>query len=188
VTTESSEGDVYSLAVPPHHFYVSGGAVVHNSVKGAQWKNCYVSMPKGKFPFEPPVKPGAPPPPPEQTEEEMASERRLGYVALTRAAKNLTVICPASVGGKAAGVSPFVAESGLQVGENVPKPGAETADDEVDETIKTAASVISESQYDYEGVIPDAYEDITPEEWEREEEPEPDQPLDVTSSYDRRQS
>jgi DNA polymerase III delta prime subunit len=36
VTSEYFEGDVYSLEVLPHHYYVSGGAVVHNSVKGGQ--------------------------------------------------------------------------------------------------------------------------------------------------------
>lgn len=33
---EYYDGDVYSLDVPPFHYYISGGAVVHNSVKGGQ--------------------------------------------------------------------------------------------------------------------------------------------------------
>jgi hypothetical protein len=33
---ELFEGDVYSLEVLPYHYYVSGGVVVHNSVKGGQ--------------------------------------------------------------------------------------------------------------------------------------------------------
>jgi DNA helicase-2/ATP-dependent DNA helicase PcrA len=162
VTREPFDGDVYSLSVPPHHFYVSGGAVVHNSVKGAQWRNCYVSMPKGKFPFMPPQKPGQPPPPPEVEQEEMESERRLGYVALTRAAMNLTIVCPSSVGGKPAGVSPFVVEAGLKIGENVPKPGAPTPSADPTEPVKTAT--------EYEGLLPEEWHDP------------------ATQSYDRRQS
>ena len=92
-----------------------------HSVKGAQWKNCYVQMPNGKFPLIPPPKPGEPPPDPEELEKEMESERRLAYVALTRAIHNLTILCPKVVGGRAAGVSPFVDEAGLITGQNVPK-------------------------------------------------------------------
>ena len=51
-------------------------------------------------------------------------ERRLAYVAITRPIKNLTIICPSVVGGKPGGVSQFVDEAGLVVGENVPKPNA----------------------------------------------------------------
>lgn len=122
VGKELWQGSVYSLTVTPHRFYVSGGAIVHNSVKGAQWKNVYVSMPKGKFPFEPRVKPGEPPMESEEIQKQMEQERRLAYVAITRPINNLTVMCPSQVGGKAAGMSPFVHEAGLNVvGENVPK-------------------------------------------------------------------
>lgn len=121
VKKEHYEGPVYSLSVTPYRHYISGGIVVHNSVKGAEWRNCYVQMPKGKFPFEPRIKPGQEPPDPEDLQAEMESERRLAYVALTRAAKNLTVVCPKVVGGKAAGTSPFVDEAELTTGENVPK-------------------------------------------------------------------
>lgn len=110
--------------VPPPGVYVG---TVH-SVKGAQWQNTYVAMPKGKFPMEPRVKPGEENLPPEvqekleaQRAEQMEQERRLGYVALTRAINNLTVICPSSVNGKAAGVSAFIDEAGLNPGENVVK-------------------------------------------------------------------
>lgn len=64
-------------------------------------------------------KPGEPPPDPEKENERLEDERRLAYVALTRAAKNLRVICPKVVGGKPAGVSYFVSEAGLSAGENV---------------------------------------------------------------------
>ena len=36
VSDEHFEGDVYSLEVKPYEFYISGGAVVHNSLKGAE--------------------------------------------------------------------------------------------------------------------------------------------------------
>lgn len=144
--------DKEQAALPPEQRKAPPGvflSTVH-SVKGAQWKNCYVQMPKGKFPFQPPVKPGQPELDPEVALEEMESERRLGYVALTRAAMNLTVICPKQVGGKAAGISPFVGEAGLKLGENVPKPGATPAIEESPgELSKTAG---------YEGMIPDEWE------------------------------
>ena len=122
-----------------------------HSTKGAQWKSCYVQMPRGKFPMEKPAKPGEPPPPPNP--EEMEADRRLGYVALTRAAMNLTVVCPKSVGGRAAGISPFVSEAGLKAGENVQKPGANPPIElspEVQGNLERTAS-------EYEGVIPDAW-------------------------------
>lgn len=122
-------------------------STVHK-VKGAQWRNVYVSMPAGKFPLIPPVKKGQPPPPPEKIEAEMSSERRLGYVALTRAAKNLTILCPNDVGGRPAGISSFVDEADLVVGENVPK----TADVESPDVVKTA--VQSE---EYSGLVPDEW-------------------------------
>lgn len=100
---------------PPPGVYLG---TIH-SVKGAQWPTCYVQMPKGKFPMEPKPRPGEPPPDPEEVQEQLEGERRLAYVALTRAAKNLRVVCPTAVGGKAAGVSPFVDEADLNVGENV---------------------------------------------------------------------
>lgn len=112
VTTEQFEGDVYSLVVAPHRFYVSGGAVVHNSVKGAEWPTVFVQMPAGKFPMEPRRDPKDPPPTEEELAEQMEQERRLAYVALTRAATNLSVVCPRKI-GNAGGISSFVEEAGL---------------------------------------------------------------------------
>lgn len=147
--------DKEQAALPPEQRKAPPGVFIStvHSVKGAQWTNCYVQMPKGKFPFEPPVKPGQPPPDPEARKQEMESERRLGYVALTRAAVNLTIVCPKAVGGKAAGISPFVSEAGLRVGENVQKPGANPPIElspEVQGNLERTAS-------EYEGVIPDAW-------------------------------
>ncbi len=99
-----------------------------HSVKGAQWPNTTVVMAKGVFPYEPRAKAGEEELPPEvqerlrkEREEEYKTERQLAYVAMTRAGRNLTVVCPSeSVYGRAAGPSPFVAEAGLTLGQNVP--------------------------------------------------------------------
>lgn len=147
--------DKEQATLPPEQRKAPPGvflSTVH-SVKGAQWKNCYVQMPLGKFPIQPPVKPGQPPPDPEVEAEQLESERRLGYVALTRAAMNLTVICPKVVGGKAAGVSPFVGEAGLKLGENVPKPGATPAIEESPEVQGDLSKMAG-----YEGIIPEEWE------------------------------
>lgn len=92
-------------------------STVH-SVKGAQWTNVTVLMPKGIFPFEPKRKPDEPEPDPVAEAARLKAERNLAYVALTRAAVNLEVSCPLS-----SGMSPFVFQAGLHVGENVQKPG-----------------------------------------------------------------
>lgn len=105
---------------PPPGVYLS---TVHKT-KGAQWKTAFVQMPAGTFPMQRKPKPGEPPIPPEMIAEQLESERRLGYVAMTRAIKNLRILCPARMGGMPAGVSPFVDEAGLNIGENVqPLPG-----------------------------------------------------------------
>lgn len=91
-----------------------------HSTKGAEWKNVTCIMAKGTFPFVKRRKPTDPPPDPQEELEELESERRLAYVALTRAAVNLQVVAPMSNAmGKPAGLSPFVAEAGLSAGENV---------------------------------------------------------------------
>jgi superfamily I DNA/RNA helicase len=108
-------------------------STVH-SVKGAQWQNVTVLMPRGIFPFEPKRKPDEPPPDPVVEAARLKAERNLAYVALTRAAVNLEVSCPLK-----SGISPFVFQAGLQVGENVPKPGMDAQ-----ETVKQASSLVSE--------------------------------------------
>src|SRR5690606_29910925 len=124
VSREEFEGEVFSLNVVPHRYYISGGAVVHNSVKGAQWPQVVVQMPKGKFPHERSLKDDEEPTPEKLAEmaAELESERRLAYVALTRPSQNLVVLAPQQINGRPAGVSQFVAEAGLSVGENVPRP------------------------------------------------------------------
>ena len=132
-TREHYEGPVYSLSVIPHRYYISGGAVVHNSTKGSEWKDVTVLMAKGRFPMQyrgaPDRDHECPEVPLISPEEEMEGERRLGYVALTRAIENLTVLCPkdAVLRGKQLphppsdeeALSDFVKEAGLHIGENV---------------------------------------------------------------------
>ena len=84
-----------------------------HSTKGAQWRSTYVQMTAGNFPNEPKIKPGEEPPTPEKVEKNLQSERRLAYVALTRAEKNLQILCPTRMIGGGGGVSKFVKESGL---------------------------------------------------------------------------
>lgn len=85
VSTESYEGPVYGLDVPPHHYYVSGGAVVHNSFKGDQAEVVYVApdlSPSGMREWG-------------QRGEARDSVIRLFYVAMTRAQEEL-VVCQRS--------------------------------------------------------------------------------------------
>jgi len=98
-----------------------------HSVKGAEWPTTYVQMPAGIFPYEPPPpKEGDPPLTEAELEKraaELETERRLAYVAITRAEEKLTILCPKKVGGRDTGGSQFVGEAGLSVGENVPETG-----------------------------------------------------------------
>ena len=98
-----------------------------HSVKGAQWPNVFVQMAKGRFPMEPRKKDededSASPERLAEKQAELESERRLAYVALTRPSKNLHIVAPAQFSGKPAGMSVFLAEAGLKLGENVEAPG-----------------------------------------------------------------
>ena len=96
-----------------------------HSVKGLEWPNTFVQMPAGKFPYEKRRDEKDPPPTEaelKQEAEDLENERRLAYVAMTRAAENLTILCPQKVGGMPAGISQFVFEAGLKEGENVDRP------------------------------------------------------------------
>jgi superfamily I DNA/RNA helicase len=92
-----------------------------HGVKGLEWKNVAVLMPKGKFPMERKLREDEPEPDPEELASTLEAERNLAYVALTRPIMNLEVICPMVIDGREAGISPFVDEAGLVLGENVPK-------------------------------------------------------------------
>ena len=114
-------------------------STVH-SVKGSEWKNVTVVMAPGKFPMERKPKPDEPPMSEEEMEAQLKAERNLAYVALTRAALNLEVVCPQekvrSLGGPV--LSSFVHEADLKLGQNVPK-------GEAVEEVKTAEEYDSET-------------------------------------------
>jgi superfamily I DNA/RNA helicase len=105
-------------------------------VKGAEWRDVTVVMTPGVFPMERKPKPGEDPPSEEEEAANLVAERNLGYVALTRAGERLTVLCPPNQ--KKRGVSRFVTEAGLSVGENVVIPEA-PAGGAIEEPIKTAS-------------------------------------------------
>ncbi len=140
-----------------------------HSVKGAQWNNTTVVMAAGVFPYEPRKKPGEEMLSPEAQErlekerhEERRTERQLAYVAMTRAAKNLTIVGPLkSAYGRDSGPSVFVSEAGLMPGQNVAG-----KNDPTPET-PTASTVLSNFF-------------STKEEWSPEEEAHP--------TYDRSES
>lgn len=93
-----------------------------HSTKGLQFPNTYVLMPRGKFPME---RKGDKTLTPEEKQSRLEQERRLAYVALTRTEGDLTIVCPQIVAGRRAGISPFVGEAELNVGENVQPPEAD---------------------------------------------------------------
>jgi superfamily I DNA/RNA helicase len=121
-------------------------STVH-SVKGAQWNNTTVVMAAGVFPMAPRKKKNEDQLTDEQRaalaakrEAEFLTERQLAYVAMTRAAKGLTVVCPdKSVYGRDAGTSIFVSEAGLNIGQNVAGKNDPTPSDENGQPIKTAS-------------------------------------------------
>lgn len=81
VSTERYRGPVYGLDVPPHHYYVSGGAVVHNSAKGTEALLVVLAAcEEGHLPSWR-----------ASTDAELAEERRLFYVAATRAKDRLVI-------------------------------------------------------------------------------------------------
>ena len=84
VTLEEFDGTVYGLDVPPYHHYVSGGAVVHNSVKGGEADVVYVFPDISRAGMGEWV--GGP--------EQKASVYRLFYVAMTRARDTLVFAQP----------------------------------------------------------------------------------------------
>ena len=84
VSLEEFNGTVYGLDVPPHHYYVSGGAVVHNSVKGAESDVVYVFPDISRAGMREWSGSAA----------QQASVYRLFYVAMTRARDTLVLAEP----------------------------------------------------------------------------------------------
>ena len=84
MSLEDFNGTVYGLDVPPYHHYISGGAVVHNSVKGAEADVVYL------FPDISRAGMGEW----QGTVEQKASVYRLFYVAMTRAKDTLVLAEP----------------------------------------------------------------------------------------------
>ena len=83
ISLEDFEGTVYGLDVPPFHNYISGGAVVHNSVKGAESDVVYVFPDisrAGAREWDSP--------------QHRALVYRLFYVAMTRARDTLVLASP----------------------------------------------------------------------------------------------
>ena len=127
VSSESYNGDVYSMVVMPHRTYISGGMVVGNSVKGAEWNSVAVVMTHGTFPMAPRKIPGEEKLSPEKQailaqrrEDDFLTERQLAYVGMTRAGSNLTVISQnRDSKGRVIPPSSFIIEAGLVDGENV---------------------------------------------------------------------
>lgn len=121
-----------------------------HSTKGAQWDNVYLQMPGGRFPL---VRQRREEEVTEKTiledQAKMESERRLAYVAMTRPKQDLRIVAPKVYQGRPAGLSPFVYEAGLDVGENVRKPGEEP-EEENNLPPRTAASFVE----DYVPVFP----------------------------------
>jgi len=103
-------------------------STVH-SVKGAQWADTTVVMTAGKFPMNPrplsddkdedSLNPDQQMRLAERREKDFLTERQLAYVAMTRAAENLTIISQDREGKNRLPVSPFIVEAGLVAGENV---------------------------------------------------------------------
>ena len=84
VRQEEFSGTVYGLDIPPHHHYISGGIVVHNSVKGGEADVVYLfpdlSM-AGNLELG-------------GSQEQQDSLTRLFYVGMTRSRESLVLCAP----------------------------------------------------------------------------------------------
>lgn len=86
VSAEPYIGNVYGLDVPPHHCYVSGGACVHNSVKGGGFPTVAVFpdlSPSGYAEWD-------------GSDAQKDAVRRVFYVAMSRASQTLVLAGAAS--------------------------------------------------------------------------------------------
>jgi superfamily I DNA/RNA helicase len=119
-----SQGIPLAQRLPPPGVFLG---TVH-STKGAEWPDVTLLMSKGSFPIQRKPRPlgenEVPEEPIHDTQTLLEAERRLGYVGLTRAKKNLTIFCTE--------MSLFISEAGLHIGQNISQPqtvtpGAEPA-------------------------------------------------------------
>lgn len=78
VTREAYDGEVFSLDVQPYHYYISGGAVVHNSVKGGEADNVWIDTTSHS----------------RMSSANVDDELRIAYVAVTRAKENVGLLQP----------------------------------------------------------------------------------------------
>jgi superfamily I DNA/RNA helicase len=155
-----------------------------HSVKGAEWDDVTVLMPQGVFPMirsaKEPKRNEVPEDSLVSADAAMESERRLGYVALTRAAKSLTILCPKELsGGRPGGISQFVTEAGLKVGSNVETKAPSLATEAVIEAAESGEEAASWDDFGAE------LADV-PEVDEEPAEAPPPPPKLATLSYDRR--
>ena len=81
ISLEDFQGTVYGLDVPPHHHYVSGGAIVHNSVKGGEADVVYIFPDVSRAGMAEWI----------GSTDQQASVYRLFYVAMTRARDTLVI-------------------------------------------------------------------------------------------------
>lgn len=82
VKREDYSGPVYGLHVPPYEYYVSGGAIVHNSVKGEEASTVILFPDLSDAALE------------EIQQHGMDSIRRVFYVGMTRAREELVICRP----------------------------------------------------------------------------------------------
>lgn len=83
IKKEHFNGKVYSLNVPPHHHYISSGAIVHNSFKGAESDVVIVFPDLSKAAYSE-----------MDIQENEDAIRRMFYVAMTRAYETLILCSP----------------------------------------------------------------------------------------------
>jgi DNA helicase-2/ATP-dependent DNA helicase PcrA len=116
-------------------------AVVIDTVhgwKGLQTKRMYVNMPRGVFPHAL-----------SEEGEEMDSERRLGYVALTRGMDSVTVLAPdRNHLGREAGPSPFIQQACIRNASGLIEEAEEQAQEATETAAKTASLGLSEEELD----------------------------------------
>ena len=107
LSIDSEVWDAHQMSLPLSQRSKPNGVslgTIH-STKGLEWSYVFAQMPQGVMPHEP--KGGL------EDIESLQSERRLGYVMLSRAKNNLFIISPRTCSGRFSGPSSFVKEAGV---------------------------------------------------------------------------